>query len=448
MNYSDSERIEAYLKELGFSQAKTQNSADLIIFNTCSVRQKAEDKVFGEMRKIKHLKKKNKNLIIALSGCMVRKTSSRNGENINTESQLKDALFSRIKILDIVFKIEDLPKLASLLREINPKIPEIKQEKLDNYFNIKPTYNSQQSTQAFIAISNGCDKFCTYCIVPYSRGREKSRKIQDILKEAEALVKKGCKEITLIGQTVNSYGLSKYDKEQKTFAHLGKKQPFVYLLKELDKFYKKGLRRIRFTSSHPKDMSDELINAMATLRTLQPYLHLPLQSGDNRTLKRMNRTYTIEHYRAIIEKLHKKIPDIAISTDIIVGFCGETDEEFENTYKVFDELGFEHAYLAQYSERPGTTAAKFMRDDVSNETKKKRWHRLNNLLRKKSAAALKKFKGKTVNVLVEEQKGSICTGRSEHYKTVEFKSGRKLLGEIVPVKITNSREWMLIGELA
>lgn len=441
MNYSDSERIETYLKELGFSRAKTQNSADLIIFNTCSVRQKAEDKIFGEMKKIKQLKKKNKNLIVALSGCMVRKTSSHNSES-------RDKLFFRIKILDIVFRIKELPKLASLLREINSKIPKIKQERFSSYFKIKPTYNSQQSTQAFIAISNGCDKFCSYCIVPYSRGCEKSRKIEDILKEAKNLVEQGCKEITLIGQTVNSYGLSKYDKEQKTFFSLGKKQPFVHLLKELNKFYEKGLRRVRFTSPHPKDMSDELINVMARLRILQPYLHLPLQSGDNRTLKRMNRAYTIEHYREIIKKLRKKIPDISISTDIIVGFCGETDEEFKNTYKVFDELGFEHAYLAQYSSRPGTAAAKFMKDGISPEIKKKRWHRLNKLLEKKSTAALKKFKGKIVHVLVEEQKGSLCTGRSEHYKTVEFKSGRKLLGEIVPVKITDSREWMLIGELA
>lgn len=444
MNYSDTERMEAYLQALGFKQALDFNNADLIMFNTCSIRQKAEDKVYGHMKEIEHLKKKNPKLMVVVTGCMVRKSSSR----YSTE---RDKLFSTMSALDIALRTEELPKLASLAREVNPEnnIVEIKEEGLEDYFKIQPTYTSYQNkAQAFVAISNGCDKFCTYCIVPYSRGREKSRKIEDILDEAEKLTANGCKEITLLGQTVNSYGLGNHDKEHGTFAYLGEKEPFVFLLEELDKLYDKGLMRVRFTSPHPKDMSDQLINVMATLRTQQPYLHLPVQAGDDKVLRRMNRTYTTGQYRKIVAKLREKNPDISISTDVIVGFCGETKEEFKNTLKFFEEMRFEHCYLSQYSERRGTTAAKFIRDDISPQVKKERWHTLNDLLKKMSAKALKRFIGRTVNVLVENQDKKVCHGRSEHFKTVQFESGRNLMGQIVPVKITDSQQWVLHGELA
>ncbi len=437
--------MEAYLQALGFHSEEDFEKSDIILFNTCSIRQKAEDRVYGQMKKMELLKRRKSNVIVVVTGCMVRKSSSR-------YSVERDQLFGRMSSLDIALRIEELPKLAELAREVNPEveIPEITEEGLEDYFQIQPTHTSHQSkAQAFVAISNGCDKFCTYCIVPYSRGREKSRKIESILKEAEELVAKGCKEITLIGQTVNSYGLSNYDGENETFKGLPEgKEPFVFLLEELDKFHNKGLMRVRFTSPHPKDMSDQLIEAMATLRTQMPYLHLPVQSGDDRTLKRMNRTYTVDHYKNIIKKLREKVPNIAISTDVIVGFCGESEEEFENTYNFFKEIGFEHAYLAQYSERTGTTAARFIKDDVPAEVKSARWHKLNNLLKQISARALEEFRGKTVSVLVESQEGDQCFGRSEHFKTVQFESGRNLLGEIVSVKVTDSKEWILKGELA
>lgn len=444
MNYSDTERMEAYLQALGFDKTDTFEKADLVMFNTCSIRQKAEDRVYGYMRTIGQLKRRKPNLMVVVTGCMVRKSSSR-------YSSERDKLFNSMRELDIALRTEELPKLASLARELNDeiRIPEIFEENLEDYFKIQPTYNSYQSkSQAFVAISNGCDKFCTYCIVPYSRGREKSREVKDILDEVKKLVEDGCKEITLIGQTVNSYGLSQHDKEEEIFGYLKDKEPFVHLLEELDKFSDKGLKRVRFTSPHPKDMSDQLIEAMSKLKTQMPYLHLPIQSGDNRTLRRMNRTYTVEQYKKIIEKLRKKIPDIAISTDVIVGFCGETEEEFNNTYNLFKELGFEHGYLAQYSQRTGTTAARFIKDDIPKEVKHKRWHMLNDLLRENSRHSLQRFIGKTVNVLVENQDQKTCNGRSEHFKAVEFESGRNLLGKIVPVKITDSREWMLKGELA
>ncbi len=444
MNYSDTERMEAYLEALGFNKTEGFEGADLIMFNTCSIRQKAEDRVYGHMRTLEKMKRTNPKLMVAITGCMVRKSSSR----YSTE---RDKLFNTMRDLDIALRMEELPKLANLAREINPEIsiPEITEESLTDYFQINPTHNSHQSkAQAFVAISNGCDKFCTYCIVPYSRGREKSRSLESILEECKILVENGCKEITLIGQTVNSYGLSHYDKEEKTFEYLGDKEPFVHLLEEVDKLHEKGLVRTRFTSPHPKDMSDQLIHAMATLKTHMPYLHLPVQAGTNSLLKRMNRTYTVEKYRETVAKLRKAIPGISISTDIIVGFCGETDEEFEETCKFFEEMEFEHAYLSQYSERTGTTAAKFIKDDISKKVKSERWHHLNDvILKNNSKKALDRFLGQTVNILVESQTDKKCVGRSEHFKIVEFESGRNILGEIVPVKITNSLPWSLEGEL-
>lgn len=437
MNYSDSERMETYMEALGFKKTDDLQDADIILLNTCSIKQKAEDKVLGKMREIRRLEK---NPIVVITGCMVRKSSSRYSEK-------RDPLFPRVKELDIALRTEELPKFAKLLREISPemKIEDIEEENLEDYLKIDASHTSHTSkTQALLPISNGCDKFCTYCIVPYSRGREKSRKMEDILEEAKNLVENGVLEITLIGQTVNSYGLSNYDKENKTFDHLDR-EPFVHLLEELDKF--EELQRVRFTSPHPKDMSDQLIEAMATLRTQMPYLHLPLQAGDNETLKRMNRPYTIEKFEEVVTKLRERISDISISTDIIVGFCGETEEEYQNTYDRFKEFDFEHAYIAQYSDRKGTTANRFMKDDIPQETKRDRWDKLNELLKIQSADALEKFIGKTLNVLVEDQKDDLCTGRSENFKTVQFNSPKNLLGQIVPVKVTDKVPWVLKGEL-
>lgn len=444
MNYSDTERMEAYLQALDLEKCESFEDADLILFNTCSIKQKAEDKVYGYMRQMKIHKRNNPSLLVVVAGCMIRKSSSK-------YSPERDKLFHTMSELDIALRTDELPKLAELAREVNPEsdIPEIEEESLEDYFSIPATHDSHSSkSQAFVAISNGCDKFCTYCIVPYSRGREKSRKMNDIIEECTQLVENGCKEITLIGQTVNSYGLSKADKEKGTYAHLGEKEPFVHLLEELDKLSEKGLERLRFTSPHPKDMSDQLVEAMANLKTQMPYLHLPVQAGDNRTLKRMNRTYSVERYKDIIKKLRAAIPDISITTDIIVGFSGETEEEFKNTYDFYNELGFEHAYVSQYSERKGTTAQKFIKDDISPKVKKERWNKINDLLKEHSHRALQRFKGRTVKVLVESQKGEVCHGRNEHHKTVQFKSGRPLIGKIVPVEITDAHQWHLEGELA
>jgi len=443
MNYSDSERMETYLQAIGYEKTQEMEAADIVLFNTCSIRKSAEDRVFGQMKKVQQVRSKNKNLKVIIAGCMVRTSSSRYSEE-------RDKLFNRVKEIDIALRTEELPKLAELLREIDPnsQIKAVEEESIEDYFQIDASHSSHKSkTQAFLAISNGCDKFCTYCIVPYSRGREKSRKFEDIIKEAEGLVENGIKEITLIGQTVNSYGQSRYDKENDVFKYLGEKEPFVHLLEEIDKLKEKGLERLRWTSPHPKDMSDQLIDAMAELETQMPYLHLPIQAGNNETLKRMNRPYTVEQYSEIIRKLREKIPNISITTDVIVGFCDESEDEFEETCRFFEKMDFEHAYHAQYSDRKGTTANRFMDDNIPQEVKKERWDVLNKILKKQSTKVLKKFLGKTVNVLVEEQEGDFCRGRCENYKIVQFSSSENILGKIVPVKITNAKEWILVGEL-
>lgn len=438
MNYSDSERIDAVLQNMGLSKVETMNEADLIIFNTCSVRQKAEDRVFGQMINVNRLRKKKSHLIVGMTGCMVRKTSTR-------ESEEKDKLLNRSRHTDFVFRIEDLPKLSKIIVELWPDVDfgETAYGNLENYFNINPVYTTK--AQAFVPIGTGCDNFCTYCIVPYSRKREVSRPMDDIVNECEKLVENGCLEITLLGQNVNSYGLSNIDKKTDEFKNI--KSPFVRLLERVDALKSKGLKRLRFTSNHPKDLSDDLIDAMARLETLMPYLHLPVQSGSDSVLKRMNRHYTADWYRNLVKKLRKAVPGIAISTDIIVGFCGETEEEYMDTYKLYEDIEWDMCYLAQYSNRKGTFASQNMEDDISPEIKAKRWHKLNKVLKNASLKGHKVFKGKDVEVLVEKCKYGKCEGRSEHFKTVVFDSDKDLTGTIQKVHIEKGREWQLEGTL-
>lgn len=440
MNHSDSERIAHYLEALGYSQVNEFTEADLILFNTCSIKQKAEDKALGYMKQMNKIRKENPNLIVGITGCMVRNSSSR-------YSGKRDKLFHRVRELDIALRIEELPKLADLVREVNPdfSLKAIPEEGLEDYFKIDASHSTQR--QVFVPISMGCDKFCTYCIVPYSRGREKSRAMEDVYRECKELVENGAIEITLLGQTVNSYGLSIYDKVNKKFDYQKEKEPFVELLEKIDSLKEIGLKRLRFTSPHPKDLTEQLIDAMANLETMMPYLHLPVQAGDNRTLKRMNRTYTIERFLEIVDSLKEKIPDISLSTDIIVGFCGETEEEFQNTYDFFKDVCFDHAYISQYSERKGTFASKHIEDDLSPELKKERWNKMNDLLRETSLKNHQRFLNKEVKVLVEKQDGEECVGRSEHFKMVKFESRKDLVGKLVPVKITEALEWLLMGEL-
>lgn len=453
-NYSDSERVSAVLEGVGFSRAKNYANADLILFNTCSVRQKAEDRVFGMMINMGQLKKIRPHVRVGITGCMVRKSSTRPSPTQRGEAtKLQiDPLIKNIPEVDLVFRIEDAAKLPQLLQETGLKISnktpeEFSNGTLENYFKINPKYSSQ--FQAFVPIATGCDKFCAYCIVPFARGREKSRPMEEILEECEKLVENGCKEITLLGQNVDSYGLSFLDREEKRFAPLpsGKKIYFTRLLEKLDKLHKKGLRRVRWTSPHPKDMTDDLIEASAMLKTQMPYIHLPVQAGSNAVLRKMNRPYTREHYIKLIEKIRKAIPDSSISTDIVIGFCGETKEMFEETCELFEQVRWDMAYIAQYSMRRFTAAYRTMKDDVPRKEKERRWHRLNEILTRISYEKHKEFIGKTVKVLVEKCVKGVCEGRSEHFKRTQFKGTKKLVGEIVPVKITDALEWNLIGKL-
>ncbi len=442
MNYSDSERVAALLRKMGYSQAKTPEESDLYIFNTCSIRQKGEDRVYGQLRNVGDLKKSNPRLLIGITGCMVRNSSSR-----NSAKEQKDELLKRLPTLDFVFRITDTQKLGEILEEAEPQLdlPQLAEADLKDYLKINPHYTSK--FQAFVPIQIGCDKYCTYCIVPYSRGREKSRPMADILEECAALVEHGCKEITLVGQTVNSYGKSFFDKKSGAWDHL--EDPFVSLLEGIDKLHDQGLNRLRFTSPHPRNYTDTLIQSHARLKTLTPHFHLPVQSGDNEILKKMNRQYTVEHYKNLIKKIRVTIPEASITSDIIVGFCGETAEQFEGSARLFEDVRFDMAYLARYSPRPGTASMMAWKDDVPREEKAARWRQLNTLLEKYALEYHQKMVGKVAEILVEkfDEKTGECEGKTRENKVVQFPGKPELVGNLVHVKITEALQWLLKGKI-
>lgn len=478
MNYSDTERLKSVLEHLGYLPAPSEKTADFVLLNTCSVRQKAENRVDGRIKKISKMRHERPDLLIGVTGCMVRKSSTKN-------STKRDKLINN-KPVDIAFRIEDLAQLGDLLNEVCPDagFPSLDEGELENYFHIAPKRESK--AQVWVPIQTGCDKFCTYCIVPFARGREKSRPMEEILKECETAVENGAVEITLIGQTVDSYGLSVKDKltqnfdanipnvvfNQKIFegenvmasaptiATANKKDapmaalPFITLLKKINALKSKGLRRLRYTSPHPQDFSEELIILHKELETLQPWIHLPVQSGNNKVLQDMRRTYTREHYLYLIDLIRKHLPDCAISTDIIVGFPNETEEEFMDSYNMMKDVEFDMAFMSPYSPRKGTHSQKHMKDNVAPKEKSRRFHMLNDLLTKNSRKKHEAFVGKTVEVLVEKCKknkgdnGQRCSGRTPHYKEVHFDSGRDLVGQLVKVEITRAQDFFLEGRLA
>jgi len=398
MNKSDSERIGACFDELGFLWKSDKYRADYVVLVTCGIRQSAENKVYGLVQKIK---KENKNSKIILTGCL---------EN---RADVRKKIFHQV---DFWLPIVDLYKLPAILG-----FSDFILEK--DYLKNKAKINS--SFSAFVPIGNGCDNFCSYCVVPYARGREKYRAYQDILAEVECLVKKGYKEITLIAQNVNSY----FSPDKEKNIH------FADLLKMVDEL--SGDFWLRFTTSHPKDMSDELILTMANCKKLCHHLHLPAQSGSNKILQKMNRKYTIEHYKNLIDKVRKNIPDIAITTDIIVGFPGEGEEDFVDTEKLFEVVAYDMAYIAQYSPRPGTASFE-MNDDVLDLKKKQREKRLMDILRKKALLNNQKYLGKVLEVLIEgkDRKGFWC-GKNKYFKNVRcLVSGNEdFVAKIVRVRI-------------
>ncbi len=417
MNLSDSERIASVLQLLGYQPAKKSPLADLFVVVACSVRQKAVDRIYGHVRNWKK-SQRGKNGITILTGCVLP----------SDKPTLK-------KKFDILLDIKDLPKLPSLLAE---KTDHTSSSILSaDYFKIRPQYVS--SFQAFVPIMTGCDQFCTYCAVPFPRGREYSRPAREILAEARALVDLGYKEITLLGQTIDKYQNPRSNEEVSTLADLLKAVAEI-----------KGVFWLRFLTSHPNYFSDELIEEIKNNDKIGFYVHLPVQAGSNQVLQRMNRQYTREKYFDIAEKLNSELPEINFSTDCIVGFSGETEKQFEESLDLFEKVRFDMAYIAQYSPRSGTAAQKLFLDDVPARAKKKREFQLNEILKQTALAKNKKYLGKTYKVLVEKSKAqnkNWLIGKTHNFKLVQFKGKKDLISTFQNVKITSATPWALSGEL-
>ncbi|MBU1164874.1 tRNA (N6-isopentenyl adenosine(37)-C2)-methylthiotransferase MiaB [Patescibacteria group bacterium] len=420
-NKSDAEKVTKVLTDYGYQSTDTLDKADVVLVLACSVRQSAIDRIDGLKRKFAKIKK-TRPLITILSGCV-----------------LKTDMGKMRKFFDVVLDIRDLSKLPEkisgtrLRQDFGGQVSN--QGSVSGYFDLHPAYKS--NFQAYVPIMTGCDNFCAYCVVPYVRGREQSRKASDIIAECKSLISKGYKEITLLGQNVNSYQGTMY-KCQGTMT-------FSKLLQKIDSI--PGRYWLRFMTSHPKDFSDELIDIMSNSKHITPYLHLPIQAGDDQVLKSMNRKYKVGHYKKLVNKVRKAIPNMSLSTDVIVGFPGETKKQFNNTAKVFKDLKFDMAYISQYSQRAGTAAAK-LEDNVPKVEKKKRDKILTEILKKTSLEYNKKFIGNVVEVLVEENKNGYNIGRTDTYKTVKLKSNKDLKGKFVRVKIKKGPSaFGLTGEL-
>lgn len=421
MNKSDAERLATILEFLGYKKTNNENKADLIGVVSCAVRQSAMDRIYGKIRRWNLLKEKRP-LITVLTGCVLKKDKERLKHQFDISLDIKD--------------IQKLPQELKLRnKQLNDFIP------ATSYLQIKPRYESD--FKAYVPIMTGCNKFCTYCAVPFTRGSEISRPSQDIIDEIKELIGKSYKEITLVGQNVNSYG---NDINDLRSPNAGKKElNFPELLHKINSL--PGDFWLRFVTSHPYDMSDELIKVMTTKKHLAEYLHLPVQSGSDKILKKMNRHYTIKHYKKRLAKMRKLIPNISVSTDIIVGFCGETEAEFQKTIKLMQELKYDMAYISQYSTRPGTGAQRAFKDDIPKEVKKEREKILNEILKKTASEYNKKFIGKITIVLVDEYKNKKLSGKNREFKTVRFTGPKKLINQFVKVKITDTGAWGLSGNL-
>jgi len=461
MNKSDAERIASVLCDAGLTETKKENEADVVVTVACSVRQSAINRIYGKIKEWQDIREKRP-LITILSGCV-----------------LKEDRKKMDKFFDLIFDIKDLQKMKQFLEQnsksenLNPKQYQnqngknikdsfmnfenwnlFRNSKLDirnyeDYLSINPIRES--SFMAYVPVSTGCDNFCTYCAVPHTRGREISRPMEEIIMEVQELVGKGYKEVTLLGQNVNSYSLAQKNiktKQQKN------NTDFMNLLKKIDEI--EGDYRVYFYSNHPKDMSDELIETLLKLQHFPHYIHLPLQSGSNQILRAMNRHYTKEEYLELVDKIKKSIPDVSITTDIIVGFPGETVKDFSETKKVMNEVGFSMPFIAKYSPRPGTVAAK-MTDDVSKKEKERRWRELTDVQKELLEKENKKLVGKHLRVLIDSEKKGKYYGRTDSYKVVEIDKKqlvypskamrrRDLIGQFVNVEIMSTKAWILEGK--
>ena len=441
MNKNDSERMESVLCNMGLEKVGTPEEADVIIMNSCSVRDSEEDRIFGGARNFAKLKKNKPNLIVAVTGCMPGRDKDKK-------------LFKKLQKVDLYFPTADMVKLPDMLCKLNPDFRKINlastnllstDDKLvlgldSEYLKITPKYKND--FQAFIPIQTGCDHFCTYCAVPYARGREKNRPLQDILEEIKKLAKNGCKEITLLGEIVNHYVA--LDPEFFSKENKYSKNDFAKLLWEVNQV--EGIERIHWTGPHPIYMDDEVIDALTLPKQIN-FLHLPVQSGSTEVLRKMNRKHDREFFIDLIKKIKAKKPGISIGTDIIVGFCGESLKEFQDTVDMYKECDFDISYPAKYSTRSGTVADKAFKDDVSIEEKKRRWFVLQDLMKEITYKKNQKFIGKTASVLVERYKDGICAGNSSEMRLTHFSGDKSLVGKIVEVKIKKADTWLLEGDM-
>jgi len=423
MNVHDSEEIASRLESLGFVPGNSIEDSDVVILNTCAIRENAHDKLFGFLGRCKHEKEKNNpDLIIAICGCMAQ------------EEGVVNNLLKNHPYVDIVFGTHNIYQLQELILNRNKKQQiEVFSCEGNVYENI--SYKRESSIKAWVNIQYGCDKFCTYCIVPYTRGKQRSRKSNEIINEVKQLKKDGYKEVTLLGQNVNAYGKD-----------IDGELSFAGLLEEVSKT---GIERIRFVTSHPWDFTDEMIEVIAKYSNIMPYIHLPLQSGSTNVLKQMGRRYTQEEYLELYKKIKDKIPNCAITTDIIVGFPNESDDDFNETLKVVNECKFDGAYTFIYSPREGTPAAK-MDDSISLEVKEKRLQELNSLINNYSLESNKKYLGREVPVLLEgisEKDSSKLFGYTDTFKLVNVSGLKDNIGKIVNVKITDAKSFSLDGEI-
>jgi tRNA-i(6)A37 thiotransferase enzyme miaB len=422
MNEHDSEVIDGLLTERGFSSVKERKDASIVIINTCSVRDNADKRFFGTLGQLKKRKESDPSFIVCVCGCMMQ------------QQRVVDTIKAKYPWVDVIFgtnSIHHIPELIEKVAIEKEKVVDI----IENTEEIVEGLPAKRlfDHKALVNIMFGCNNFCTYCIVPYTRGREKSRAPESIVDEVKVLVADGVKEIMLLGQNVNSY-----DGNGTSFAELLK------MLNDVD-----GLERIRFMTSNPKDLSDELIEAFAVCDKLCRNLHLPIQSGSNRVLKRMNRKYTREDYLKLIEKLRKTVPDITLSTDIIVGFPGETNEDFEETLSIVKEVEYDSAFTFIYSIRKGTPAEKF-EDQIEESEKHRRFDLLVNAVNEISEKKNKAYQDRVEKVLVDgvsKNDKSTLTGRTDGFKLVNFAGKKELIGSLVDVKITDAKTFSLFGEV-
>ena len=433
LNENDSEKLCGMLEKMGYTKTDSQNNANIVVFNTCCVRENAEDRLFGKLGELKRLKE-SKGTIIAIGGCMMQ------------EKHITNKIKESYPYVDVIFGTHTLHKFPE---DVYTAIQEKK--KIEDILDIDgeiyeglPIKRSS-NIKASVTIMNGCNNFCSYCIVPYVRGRERSRQPRDIIEEVKELAKQGYKEITLLGKNVNSYLRVEREKKIKFEEYEGVNS-FATLLRAVNKI--DGIERIRFVSPHPKDFTDDVIEAIAECEKVCKLIHLPLQSGNTKVLKEMNRKYTKEQFLNLVDKMKNKISNLTLSTDIIVGFPGETDEEFEDTLDVVEKVKFEQVYMFIYSRRVGTPGDK-MENQIPEEIKHKRFDKLKALVESQIEENNQKYVGTIQKVLVEgESKNNpdMLTGRTDSNKVVIFKGSKDLIGNIIDLKIVSEHMWYLKGE--